>query len=458
MIGMGLSGMAATRLIKEFGGAAFVSDFQSRDKLADQIKELESLGVSYEVDGHTDALLKTDFVVISPGVTSKSPIVKKLRDAGIPIFSEIEIGSWNLRGMLLGITGSNGKSTTTMMLHNILMADGQESIPCGNLGAPLCDQVARLSSRGYAVAEISSFQLEFIEQFAPSVAAILNISPDHLERHGSLKTYREEKLRITENQNTHDTLVLNAESSELDARSIITHAKKKYFGTLDALDSAAIQEDSRGVFLKGDSLCATTDGRTHKILETSELGAPGAHNIENAMAASSMALVCGVRPDSIRKALLEFRGLEHRLESIARVNGVHFVNDSKATNVGAAITAIGSVTAPIRLILGGSSTDDDFKPLAHVVSERVCGVVAIGDARSEIFDALGRTVGVEFADSMYEAVEKLFEAARPGETILLSQACDSLDMFEGFAHRGKCFKDAVSKIAGRFEGANAIGN
>lgn len=435
---MARSGLAAALLIKDQGGIPFVSDIQSENDLSEQLKILNKNNIEYETGGHTDQLLKSDYIILSPGVPSTIKIIQKIKAEGIPIFSEIELSSWFCRGKIIAITGSNGKTTTTTLIGEIIKKAGLEVEVCGNIGRPFAEAVKHIPQDGYAVVEVSSFQLEMIEDFAPHIALILNLTPDHLDRYDSFDLYKKAKYQITINQKTSDYLILNAEDRVIAADKISTSAEKIYFSHNRILPT--------GVFQRGGSLVGFAEGKEQQIIETAQIKIPGPHNLQNAAAAGLTALLLGIKPEVIAETLKSFAGVEHRLENVGSSAGINFVNDSKATNVDSVCYALRSLGTPIHLIAGGRDKGGDFVPIIKYGEKNIKNIVLIGEAREKMFDQLGKSFAVLFADSMEEAVQKLFELASPGDTILLSPACASFDMYDNFEHRGRLFKEAVAAL------------
>ncbi len=446
VIGMARSGVDAALLAKELGANVFVSDAGNRRILQNVVDTLKNAGITCETGAHSEALLQSDYVIVSPGVSSKADIIQKLREAGTPVFSELEFASWFTLCKVIAVTGANGKTTTVTMIHYILQAANYTSRLCGNIGTPLSAVAPELGRDDVAVVEVSSYQLEHVEQFAPDVAAILNVTPDHLSRHGSFENYRAAKLRITEAQGKDDALALNIDDAGLDALSVHSAAGRIVFGSEQTMNKATVDAGMRGVFTRGESLYCQIDGALIKLLDCRQLQVPGRHNVENAMAAATCALAFGISLESIREGLLSFPGVEHRIEHVATINGVQWINDSKATNLAATICALEALNSPALLILGGQGKGEDFKTLQDVLTRKVKSVVAIGETKEEIFASLGKTVAVELANSLAEATQRLFETAQPGEVVLLSPGCASFDMFEDFEERGTEFKKAVIRL------------
>jgi len=438
VIGMARSGLAAARIVRKLGGTPFVSDVKGEGQLISELEELKSLEIDHEFGGHTDKLLKSDYIILSPGVPQSIPVMIKVREAGIPVFSEIELASWFCRGKIIGVTGSNGKTTTTSLIGAILSAAGIGNAVCGNIGAPFADAVLDIPPDGYAVVEISNFQLETIEEFKPDIAMILNLTPDHLDRYDTFEDYKNAKYRITENQISSDYLILNADDPVIDKNNISTGAKEIFFSTGRLLVN--------GVYLEGNKLVGKINGEKIEIIDINKIRIPGPHNLQNAAAASLAALLIGINPRDIASALERFPGVPHRLEDAGAVAGIRFINDSKATNVDSVCYALRSIKTPICLIAGGRDKGGSYKPILEHGKGRIKEIILIGEAREKIFEALGKTFPVQFAESMEDAVKKAFDAASPGDTVLLSPACSSYDMFTNFEQRGEVFKNLVASL------------
>jgi UDP-N-acetylmuramoylalanine--D-glutamate ligase len=438
IVGMARSGMSTARLTQKLGGQPFVSDNAPADRAPGQAAELRNLGIPFETGGHTEQLLQQDFLVVSPGVPLHLPILAEAREKGLPIFSEIEVASWVCPGPIIAITGANGKTTTTTLTGEILAAAGFDTHVCGNIGRPLADVVPLMGEKSIAVVEVSSFQLETISVFKPRVAAILNLTPDHIDRHGSFEAYKQAKYRITENQDAGDVFLLNGEDHESMTDLPASGARREIFTTRSDADAAA--------YVQEGTLWVRSVGRRAPVIAASEMAIKGPHNLQNAAAAVAMAVQFGVAPDVMARVLAAFPGVEHRLEQAGTVAGVTFINDSKATNVDSVRWALRSVETPLYLILGGRDKAGDFVPLIEDGRGKIKGIVAIGEAREKIFGVVGKQFPTEFAASLQEAVERCFEMAHPGETVLLSPGCASFDMFDNFEHRGRVFKAAVKSL------------
>ena len=437
---MARSGVACAKLLRSLGAQVFVSDCKSSDLLAPEMGRLTDLNIEFETGDHTSkAITDKDYLIISPGVPLDIPILKEARNKGIPVFSEIEVAFWLTDAKVVGITGSNGKTTTTTLVGEILKEEKRESQIGGNIGIPFSSLVDKVSREGIMVLELSSFQLERIEEFRPYVSAVLNISADHLDRYPDLKSYIDAKLRIFENQTDMDFAVLNADDKNSMELALYSSSKKIILRTK--------QELELGAFVKVGMLLYKKNGKAEKIIDTKDIGIKGPHNLSNAAAACAICAVLEVSPLSMRETLKRFQGVEHRLEEVATLSGVRFVNDSKATNVESVWFALQSVKEPIVLIAGGRDKGGDFTKLGELVKSRVKALVLIGEAREKIDHALSDRAPTFHSRSLEEAVRLSFEKAEAGDTVLLSPACASFDMFKDYQHRGEVFKASVRSLA-----------
>jgi len=439
VLGMARSGVACAKLLKKMGAEVFVSDTKSKELLSDRINQLEEQDILFETGTHSPKIINdTDFIVVSPGIPPDIPILKQAEDLGIPIFSEIEVAYWLTDAKIVGTTGSNGKTTSVTMLGEILKEDKREYQVGGNIGVPFSDIVEKISSNGIIVLELSSFQLERIEEFKPHIAVVLNITPDHLDRHPDMKSYVEAKLRILENQTEDDFAVLNADDEESFKFAPFGKSKKIFFSTNKELE--------QGAFVREGKIVSRWSGEETEIIEAEEIGIKGPHNLSNASAVCATCSILGVSHESIRKTLRNFTGVEHRLERVATISGVTFINDSKATNVDSVWYALQSVIPPIILIAGGKDKGGDFTRLRELVQKNVKALILIGEATEKIETALGDLVPTFHSDSLEGAVELSFKKASPNDTVLLSPGCASFDMFKDYQHRGEVFKSSVKNL------------
>ncbi len=431
IIGMARSGVAAAVLADSFGGKPFVSDNNSAENLSTEIARLESAKIPFEVGRHTDKLLNADYLVVSPGVPLTINIIKKAQAQGLPIFSELEFASWCCKGKIIAVTGSNGKTTTTTLLGEIFSSAGFDTFVAGNIGLPFSEIVEKIGEDSIAILEVSTFQLETISDFKPDVALLLNLSPDHLDRHGTYENYVKTKFRITENQTDDNYFVLNADDKDTQKFNVQTKASLKYFSNL--------KNNNASVYVENNSIVV----EENPIVSTEELLILGPHNIQNATAAVCVASLFNIPSDILAKVLSSFQPVEHRLEKIDTVAGINFINDSKATNIDSVTYALRSMQTPTYLIAGGRDKGADFKELIPYGKNTIKAIIAIGEAKEKISEQLGNIFTVCFAETLQDAVKQAFTKAIPGESVLLSPGCASFDMFESFEQRGREFKNAV---------------
>jgi UDP-N-acetylmuramoylalanine--D-glutamate ligase len=471
VVGLARSGVGAANLLSDCGAAVTVTDVKPEKALSDQIRKLAP-SVRLALGGHPDAVFTSaDLIVISPGVPLEIGPIVDARKKGTPVIGELELAYLMLNAQepgtgipFLAITGSNGKSTTTALLDHMVRRSGFHAMLGGNIGNALTEEIRRtpgVRSRGkassllpphpsadFVVAEVSSFQLEAIMAFRPRVAAILNITPDHMDRYRSLSGYAEAKARIFENQKEGDSLVVNADDPQTMA---ITEEKLKGKTDGPGVFYFSRERKVRGIYCTGrevvcnfPNLARLDPGRT--FISAAEIGIQGVHNLENAMAASAMALLAGCPAEAVIESLREFRGLEHRLEYVRTLQGVRYFNDSKGTNVGAVMKSIESFSEPLIVIAGGRDKAGDFAELGDLVSQKVKALVLIGEAAGKINGALGGRTETVMAKDLGEAVSVSRKKAEPGDVVLLSPACASFDMFRDFEDRGRQFKKIVMSL------------
>ncbi|MBD3414718.1 MAG: UDP-N-acetylmuramoyl-L-alanine--D-glutamate ligase [Candidatus Aminicenantes bacterium] len=414
-----------------------VTESKNSSKVIQEIIPYQKRGIRFEIGGHKlPSFLEADLIVPSPGV----PPMEHLQEAArrdIPILSEVELAFRFLQGTIIGITGSNGKSTVTSLVHNILRRGGLKSHLAGNIGTPLISFTDKSSEKDIFVTELSSFQLHYIRQFAPEVSVILNITPDHLDWHGSFSSYQEAKIKMIKNQSQNQTAVLNRDDPRVwEARGM---------GPERILSFSRKQKVSHGCFVHSRWMVLNNQIQ-NKVLNTKDIPLMGIHNQENIMASILCGHVFGVPLDTIRQTIMDFKGLEHRLEKVMSVNGVTFYNDSKATNVDAALKSIMSFDKKISLIMGGRDKGGDFSRLNKEINKRVQRVIVIGEAKDKIIKSLGEDIEIQKAASLKQAVELGFANSKPGDIVLLAPACTSFDMFENFEHRGRAFKQEVQSL------------
>jgi UDP-N-acetylmuramoylalanine--D-glutamate ligase len=438
IVGFERTGEALCRFLLDRGARVRVTEKKAADAFGDKVRTWTDRGVVFETGGHRlESFLGADLIIPSPGVPPLAEILAAL-EKGIPVISEIELAYFFLRGKIVGITGSNGKSTTTTLVHSILRDAGLKARLAGNIGPPLVSFVDKSRDDHVYVTEISSFQLEYTERFTPAVAAILNVSENHIDWHKTFDNYFGAKKKLILRQGREGKAVLNRDNPLV--WSLAEEAASEVYGF------SRKRRLRRGAFIE-DGRIVVRDGKPETVLPASRIPLPGSHNLENVLAAALIGHLLGVPALALRRSILAFRGLEHRLEDVLRIKGVRFVNDSKATTVDATLKALASFDRPIVLILGGRGKGGDFSPLRGGVRKRVRSVVLVGEAADKIEAALGGVVPVDRVSTYREVVLKAFERAVAGDVVLLAPACTSWDMFKNFEERGRTFKREVRLLA-----------
>lgn len=436
VVGLGKSGLAAAEFLHARGARVTANDAQPEEKIAVALR-LKEQGIKLVAGSHPTSLFENaDLIVASPGVPLALECFQNAKAIGVPIISEIELAARFLRGRLIGITGSNGKTTTTTLLGEVLQQAGLPTQVGGNIGTPLISLVETSRDDGFTVIELSSFQLEAVESLHLFAAVLLNITPDHLDRYDSMEAYAAAKANIFRNQTPEDLAVLNADDERVAAMP--TKAHKTFFSCKRELDA--------GLFLRGDEVIARANDVERVLISRSEIGIRGAHNLENVMATLAVGLACGAAPDAMRASIRNFKGVEHRLEFVAEINGVKFYNDSKATNVDSTIKALEAFDKGVIVILGGKDKGGDYAPLVPLVQSRCEHVILIGAAADKIATALQNAKPLHRATTLPNAVQLGRELANAGEVVLLAPACASFDMFDNYEHRGRVFKEAVMQL------------
>jgi UDP-N-acetylmuramoylalanine--D-glutamate ligase len=439
VIGLARTGIATARFCADHGAIVSAIDSHAESELGAEVLSLREEGVKLELGGQPESsLLKQDLVIPSPGVPADAPLLQQARSKGITVWSEIELADRFLDGRLIGITGSNGKTTTTSLVHHILQVAGFSTMVAGNIGTPLISRVALTSEGTTTVVELSSFQLELVETFHPDIAVLLNLTPDHLDRHKTMQAYASAKARIFEKQTESDFAVLNA-----DDPGVLRLAPKRpqiYWFSRK-------KEVSQGAYLRGDELVFRTSKQEEILLKREEISLPGAHNLENVLAAVTAARLEGASVAAISEAVRTFPGVEHRLEFVAEIAGVRYYNDSKATNVDATLKALEAFPGRVLIILGGKDKGSDYSVLQGALRERCVLALLIGAAAEKIEQQIAGSVALERADNLERAVEIAGQAARSGDIVLLAPACASFDQFENYEHRGRVFKELVRNRA-----------
>jgi UDP-N-acetylmuramoylalanine--D-glutamate ligase len=448
VIGAARSGLAAASLLLGRGCEVTLSERRPEAELDPAARELASSLARLETGGHRpETLAAADLVVLSPGVPIDLPELAEARGRGVPVWAEVELACRFLRGPIVGITGSNGKTTATSLTAHLLRAAGLDAVACGNIGVPLCSLVASDHPDRRYVVELSSFQLEGIERLRPRVAALLNLSPDHLDRHRSFETYRAAKERIFMNQTADDFAVLNHDDPLCGEIAGRLRSRVERFGLAAGARSAFVMEGGEFV-LRRRSLKDAPAAAARPLLPLSAFQLRGAHNVSNALASLTAAWLCGAAPQALAEGLRSFRPLPHRMEPVGAVGGVEFVNDSKATNVDSALRAVESYDRPLVWILGGRDKGADWVSLRRVVeTDRVRGVVAMGECAAAIAAALEGATGLRRAADMAQALDAARALARPGDLVLLSPACASFDLYRNYEERGDDFRARVRALA-----------
>jgi UDP-N-acetylmuramoylalanine--D-glutamate ligase len=437
--GAARSGIAAAELLAKRGARVTVSDTRTDAAAAEPLRHL---GVELELGGHrAETFADADLIVMSPGVPPEQPVVANARKAGIPVIGELELASRWLRGRIVAITGTKGKSTTTELTGRILEASGFKVTVGGNIGSPLSAQVEGSSAEMMHVVEASSFQLEQIETFHPWIAVMLNFSPDHLDRHPSVEAYGAAKARVFENQNADDWKVINADDPAVLALARDGRARTRMFSIKTTLETGTCIEDGWIVERITES--------SRKLVPLDAIHLLGPHLVNDVMAATTVGAIAGAAPAAMTAAVESFHGLEHAMELVADIGGVRFVNDSKATTVDAALHSIESFDAGLVPIIGGRFKGGDLGLLRDPLRTRAKAVVAIGEARPLVRDALAGAIDVHDADTFEGAVAAAFRLAKPAGIVLLAPACASFDMFRDYADRGRRFKEEVRKLRER---------
>jgi UDP-N-acetylmuramoylalanine--D-glutamate ligase len=437
VVGLARSGVAAARLVRQLGGRVLASDVAPRDALPAEALALAEQGCALWTGGHPpEAFAGAGLVVVSPGVPLDLPPLADARARGVPVIGELELGWRAMEADALAITGTNGKTTTTALTGELLRSQPRSVLVAGNIGTPLAEHTLAVPPDGLVVLEVSSFQLEATDWFRPRVAAVLNLAPDHLDRHGSFLRYVEAKARIFARQVPADCAVLNADDPETSGLAARTPAHVVRFSRTRALE--------RGVFVRDGWIIAKLNGHAEPICPLGDIQLRGVHNLENVMAAAACALWIGMAATAIRRGIAAFRGVPHRIERVHEGGGVAYYNDSKGTNVASTVKALESFGEPVVLIAGGKGKGQDFAGLASAARGRVRAAVLIGEDGAKIRTAFA-TAGIpaEDAASMEQAVTRAAALARPGDVVLLSPACASFDMFRNFEHRGEAFRAAV---------------
>ena len=438
VVGLARTGIATALFCAERGARVTATEMRPEKEIAECAAKLRAAGVTLELGGHrAETFAEQDLIVPSPGVPPMMAALAAARAIGVPVWSEIELAWRFLRGRLICITGSNGKTTTTSLVGHILETARLPVQVAGNIGTPLISRVDLTSDSSFTVVEASSFQLESIVAFRPDIAVLLNVTPDHLDRHGSMEAYGRAKARMFENQTENDAAVINADDA----------VAPQYAPTGPVLYwFSRTKHVASGCYLRGEEVVFRHDGVESVLLERKVIGLRGSHNIENVLAAAVAARLAGVEPAAITEGVRTFAGVEHRIEYVATISDVEYFNDSKATNVDATLKALDAFAGNVVLILGGKDKGSDFGILRQALRSRARLALLIGAAADKIEQQLGGVIPVERAGTMDRAVELAARRARPGDVVLLAPACASFDQFENYEQRGRVFKQLVREL------------
>jgi len=439
VVGLARTGLAVARFLSNRGARIVGTDMRERRDLEEEFPDLKDLDIELHLGSPGgDVFLRVDLIILSPGVP---PFIEPLRGAEkrkIPIISEIELAFWFITTPIIAVTGTNGKTTTTLLIGEMLRKAGKRIFVGGNIGNPLINLVAAEEKNDTAVVELSSFQLERIQRFRPAIAVLLNITEDHLDRYTTFEHYVEAKSRLFMNQSMSDVSVLNAADSTVERAASSCRARKIYFNLGD--------DRGEGAFLNGHHIVVRArEGQ--EVYDPTKSQLMGIHNVENMMAAVLTARLCGCPRDFVQQTLETFRGLPHRLEFIREMKGVQYFNDSKGTNVGAVIKSLQTFLGPVILIAGGKDKGGNYAPLRVPIRERVKHLILMGEARERMARELKGTAPITYTDTMEQAVGQAYDLARSQDTVLLSPGCSSFDMFRDYGERGEAFRAAVGELA-----------
>lgn len=439
IIGAGRSGLGAAKLAKKLGAKPFVSDAGNAEKLTSVLEILKTSNIEFEIGEHSEKVYECDLMVVSPGVPSDAEVLKNAQIKQIKIISEVEFASWFCNANIIGITGTNGKTTTTDLCGYLFNECGVKAFTAGNIGLAFSEIATEVKENDFVSLEVSSFQLDLLDKFRPKVAMILNITPDHLNRYeNNIENYAASKQRIYENQNENDYLILNKDSELLTNHFKQTKSNVFYFSTNSKV--------SNGCFLENGIVKFFQDGKEEFNCRREDIYLRGDHNLQNAMAVIIAAKVFNLYNEKIIKALQSYKGVSHRLELVREINGVKFINDSKATNVDSVWYALKSFDEPIFLILGGQDKGNDYSLIESLVESKVKKIYAIGSSAEKIFNFFHKKVKVDIKKNLEEVINFAINETRSGDIVLLSPACASFDMFDNYEHRGNIFKQLVNNL------------
>lgn len=437
IIGASSSGRASAILAKKLGYSVFVSESDNSEKFASTIMEFEKYWIEYEMGGNSiDNLNSCDLVVTSPGVPRQAPILIEANNRGIPIISEIEFAYQHCKNTIIAITGTNGKTTTTALIEHILNQSGIPAVAAGNIGKPFSEVITEYNPETIVVLEISSYHLDRIVHFRPHIGIITNITPDHLKYHETMEDYLATKWKIAMNQIPEDLLILNFDDNYLYKGNPNIQSRIEFFSLRDTRCKAFIRNNK--IIIK--------QHKEEELMDISELAIPGVHNLYNSLAAVIAANAMGISNAALKQALMTFQGVNHRLEFVRILNGIKFINDSKATNINSAMYALDTFNEPIVWIAGGRADNNDYSELDDLVATKVKKIICIGEEAEAIYSHYNSIKPAIICHTFPEAIWEAFESAQAGDVVLFSPACKSFDMFNNFEHRGDVFKEIVNKL------------
>jgi UDP-N-acetylmuramoylalanine--D-glutamate ligase len=447
VVGLARTGVATALFCAVRGACVTATDSRSETEIGEAIAKLKDAGVTLELEGHREkTFLAQDLIVPSPGVPADETHIQAARAKGVTIWSEIELAYRFSKGHLIGITGSNGKTTTSSLVDHLLKTAGMKTILAGNIGTPLIAFVDAMTDDTNTVVELSSFQLELIDTFRPNIGVFLNLTPDHLDRHHTLEAYGAAKARIFENQTGHDAAVLNADDAAT-TRFAPSLTRVYWFSRK--------QRVAQGAYVRGGEIVFRQDGSEEVLLKIEDVPLAGSHNVENVLAAVAAAQLAGAPAAAIARGVKSFAGVEHRLEFVAEIRGVRYYNDSKATNVDASLKALDAFPGRILVILGGKDKGSDYTVLQRPLREKAILALLIGAAAEKIEKQIAGSVALERAETLERAVETASHAAQRGDVVLLAPACASFDQFQNYEHRGRVFKELVRQLETQAAGATS---
>lgn len=439
ILGAVRSGISAAKLALANGAIPFVSDLSDNEIIKENCEILKNNGINYEAGIHSSKVFECDYIVTSPGVPTNSPVLFEAIDKGIKVISEVEFASWFCKGSIIAITGTNGKTTTASLCSHVINSAGLKSYLAGNIGLPFSEITMSVKPDEFVSLEVSSFQLDFIDQFKPKFSVLLNISNDHLDRYDNrFDLYIKSKMKIVQNQEKGDTFIFNGDDGNIPIGYV--SANTSMFGF--SLDKSL----SNGSFIDEEWILFSKSNKITEICHINDLSLKGEHNIQNSLAVINVGMNIGIKPDQIKKSLETFKGVEHRLEFVREIDGVKFINDSKATNVDSVWYALRSFKEPIYLILGGIDKGNDYLKIKDEVKKRVKKVYAIGASAQKIYNYFCGITDIEIIDTLDNTISKAQNEAKNGSVVLLSPACASFDMFKNYEDRGLKFKKIVNEI------------